>query len=603
MKTVNLGGVTQIGNEAFLNCTSLVNIDLSNVTSLGAYAFRECSALRSVTLGEGITRIENYTFYGCSRLTTIDLSNVTYIGYAAFYVAPLYKTLNLDKIEVLGDMAFYNGGTLLVETLNAPNLREVGEQVFTGSKLLKVVNAPKIEKIGYAAFANTSITEFEVSESLTSFDTNVFENCEKFKYFYAIVDGEKVTTADLGNVRIEDGVLYSKVSTGYILECYPQGKTETSLKVLNGTIRIEYCAAYKNLSLETVELPESLRYIGDHAFDACENLKSVKFNSYYAPVLEGTWSGVHQNITPENKEDFIAFNELYGRNYYYYTTNKISFADLYHYSTFKGEIGTKLTEGLICIIPENSYGYDSHMYSVYFDVSEEDTSGIVMGSYAIAFVNAVNKLPEVATRFDSAIVSAAIDAYNALVEREDELAFVDDALIEKFNQARSEYYVDVAEGLIAKLFGMYNNEYCFNLVKEARASYLALSEEEKALVSNGAILGEKITALTAAMGIEPDFTKTYSEHFATDEPVVDNPGENNPTDDNNNNGGTLTIILIGVGAVVVLAGAAVALVLVKKNKAAVATEAGDTTAATEETAAQETVEETTDDTTTEVEDN
>jgi hypothetical protein len=229
-----------------------------------------------------------------------------------------------------------------------------------------------------------------------------------------------------------------------------------------------------------------------------------------------------------------------------------------------------------------------------------------MGSYAIAFVNAVNKLPEVATKFDSAVVSAAIDAYNALVEREDELAFVDDALIEKFNQARSEYYVDVAEGLIAKLFGMYNNEYCFNLVKEARASYLALSEAEQALVSNGAILGEKITALTAAMGVEPDFTKTYSEHFATDEPVVDNPGENNPADDNNsNNGGTLTIILIVVGAVVVLAGAAVALVLVKKNKAVkVVIEEGNTIEATEEPEVAQIPEETTDDTSsTEVEDN
>ena len=224
-----------------------------------------------------------------------------------------------------------------------------------------------------------------------------------------------------------------------------------------------------------------------------------------------------------------------------------------------------------------------------------------MGSYAITFVDAVNKLPEVATRFDGAVVSAAIDAYNALVERADELAFVDEALVEKFNQARSEYYVDVAEGLIAKLFGMYNNEYCFNLVKEARASYLALSDEEQALVSNGAILAEKITALTAAMGVEPDFTKTYSSHFATDEPVVDNPGENDPTDDNNN-GGTLTIILIVVGAVVVLAGAAVALALVKKNKATVATEAGDTEAV-EETV-EETAEETTDDTTTtEAEDN
>ena len=191
-----------------------------------------------------------------------------------------------------------------------------------------------------------------------------------------------------------------------------------------------------------------------------------------------------------------------------------------------------------------------------------------------------------------------------MVERENELAYVDDALVEKFNQARSEYYVDVAEGLIAKLFGMYNNEYCFNSVKEARASYLALSAAEQALVSNGAILEEKIAALTAAMGVEPDFTKTYSQHFATEEPVVDGNDGNGSADDNNGNN-SLTIILIVVGAVIVLAGAAVvALVLVKKNKAAVAGEAEENTAAVEEPVAVEAAEEAADDTTTtEVEDN
>ena len=163
------------------------------------------------------------------------MSNVTSIGYAAFYLAPLYDTLNLEKVEVIGTMAFYNGGTLLVKTVNAPNLREVGDQAFTGSKYLKTVNAPKIEKIGYAAFAHTAIVEFEVSESLTYIDTNVFEKCENFERFYVTVDGEKVETKDMGTVRVEDGALYVKVANGYVLECYPQAKTDTTLVVLAST--------------------------------------------------------------------------------------------------------------------------------------------------------------------------------------------------------------------------------------------------------------------------------------------------------------------------------------------------------------------------------
>ena len=244
---------------------------------------------------------------------------------------------------------------------------------------------------------------------------------------------------------------------------------------------------------------------------------------------------------------------------------------MYHYSTFKGEIGTKEAEGLVCIIPENSSGYDNRMYKAYFTVSEEQTSGKVMGSYAISFIRAVSKLPEIVTRFDGAVVSAAIDAYNALVDREDELALVDSSLIEKlvekFNKARSEYYVSVAEGKIAKLFGMYNNEYCFNIVKDARESFLGLTADEQAAVFNADVLTEKIAELTAAMGVTPDFSKTYSEHFASEEPpVTDDPSEN-PSDGDDGNK-TLVVILIVVGSVAMLAAAGfVGFVLLKKKKA------------------------------------
>ena len=633
IKNVTVGNLTTVGSSAFRSCTSLTSIDLSGVTSLGSHAFYGCSNLKTVTLDESLTRLEKYAFYECKALTTIDLSNITFIGECGLYGTRLSGTLNLDKVEFIGTYAFSgctitvinapqlieldnykasNGNPerwvfkncLALVELNAPNLRVIGGMAFYGCTSFKTLNASNVEKVGENAFAGTAIEEFEVSESLTTLDPGAFSGCENLKNFYVTVDDEKVTTAEVGDVRVEDGVLYSKVATGYVLESYPQGKTDKSLKVIDGTIRIEFCAAYNNKSLETVELPGSLLYIGDHAFDGCENLTTVKFSSYYAPVLEGTYTSGYSQITPENKDDFIAFEELYGFNYYYYTTQKVSFAYMYHYSNFKSEIGTKAAQGLTCIIPENSSGYDSYMYNVYFTVSEEETSGKVMGAYAIAFINAVNKIPEVVTHFDSATVSAAIDAYNALVDRADELEYIDDSLIEKFNTARSEYYVDVAEGLIAKLFGMYNNEYCFNSVKEARASYLALSAAEQALVSNGAILEEKIAALTAAMGVEPDFTKTYSQHFATEEPVVDGNDGNGSADDNNGNN-SLTIILIVVGAVIVLAGAAVvALVLIKKNKAAVAGEAEENTAAVEEPVAVEAAEEAADDTTTtEVEDN
>ena len=603
IKTVTVANLKVLGNGVFFSCKALQSIDLSGVTSMGTKVFYQCSALNTVTLDESLTKIERHTFYECKALANIDLSNITYIGEAALCGTKLSGTLTLDKVEFIGTNAFYScaietiNAPALIElgknalnncskltTLNAPNLTIVGEQAFYKSNAFKNLNAPKVEKIGEYAFIDTAIEEFEISESLIEFDADAFRGCQNFAGFYAMVDGEKVTTVDFATMKLVDGALYSKTANGYILECYPKAKTETVLEVIDDTIRIEYGAASGNKYLEKIILPGSLLYIGDYAFDGCENLKTVQFTSYYAPTLEGTWSGDYcQTITPDNVGDFSKFKELYGYNFYYHINKKMTnYSDFYWYSNFKAQVGTNDADGLVCIIPENSSGYDSYLYSAYFTISEEENSGKVMGAYAIAFINAVNKLPEVATHFDSATVSAAIDAYNALVDRADELAFVDEAIVAKFNQARSEYYVDVAESKIAKLYGMYNNEYCFNIVKDARASYLALTAEEQGRVANGAMLEEKIVALTAAMGVTPDFTKNYADHFATDVPAGDS-GEDSTGDQGGMS--TLVLVLIIVGAVIVLAGAGVvAFIFVKKSKVAkVAPQAEQPTEASEPT--------------------
>ena len=628
IQTVVTGSLKVVGIEAFRGCKALTSIDLCGVTSLGQLAFYDCSALRTVTLDESITTIERHTFYNCRLLANIDLSNITFIGEAAFCLTKLPETLTLEKVESIGTNAFYGctirtinapqlvklekgalNNCAILTTLNAPELREVGAQAFYKCTYFKTLNAPKIEKIGDNAFSLTAIEEFEVFEALTELGANAFDGCAKFTGFYAMVDGEKVTTVDFGTVKLVDGVLYSKNANGYVLECYPQNKAGTTFEVMEGTIRIAYGAARQNKYLEKVVLPASLLYIGDYAFDGCDNLKTVQFNSYYAPTLEGTWTGDYATtITPENADTFEKFDELYGYSFYYHTNKKMTnYSDFYFYSNFKDQVGTNNASGLVCIIPENSSGYDSYIYSAYFTVSEEETSGKVMGAYAIAFVNAVNKLPEVATRFDGELVSAAIDAYNALVDRADELAWVDEALVAKFNQARSEYYVDVTEGKIAKLYGMYNNEYCFNIVKDARASYLALTAEEQGRVSNGAILEEKIAALTTAMGVTPDFSKNYADHFASDVPGGDSGDGSSVV-----KGGidTLVLILIIAGAVIVLAGAGavVAVLLKKKNVVQLAPRAEQTAEEaveenTDSTEAIETTEEVADDSTsTEVED-
>ena len=84
------------------------------------------------------------------------------------------------------------------------------------------------------------------------------------------------------------------------------------------------------------------------------------------------------------------------------------------HTNFKAGIGSQGAVGMTAIIPATSEGYDSLVYNAYFTFSDEENSGNPAGKYALAFMEAVYRLPESVDRFDNLLVEAAINAYNAL---------------------------------------------------------------------------------------------------------------------------------------------------------------------------------------------
>ena len=78
--------VTEIGDEAFCDCSSLESITIpDSVTKIGFRAFKGCSNLTSITILEGVTKIGGGAFEDCSNLTSITIpKSVTEIGESAF---------------------------------------------------------------------------------------------------------------------------------------------------------------------------------------------------------------------------------------------------------------------------------------------------------------------------------------------------------------------------------------------------------------------------------------------------------------------------------------------------------------------------------------
>ncbi|MBQ4071863.1 MAG: leucine-rich repeat protein [Clostridia bacterium] len=574
IKVFDAPNLKKIGDYAFYACYYLETIDLSDVSEIGSTAFALCYSLKGVTLSEELTVLPELVFYGCSSLKLTDLSHIVRFGTGCVYGVKLPQHLELTSAEYIDMQAFVVSSeeiTSDIETVYAPNLLFLGEQAFAGCENLRSLVAPKLEEIGYAALGYTGIIELEITENLKKVDTSILEGSVSFRGFYATVNGEKTYDAEFDNVMIKEGVLYGITPVGYMLLYYPTAKPETVFTVADGTVRIEYCAALGNNNLETVILPESVRYIANHAFYQCANLKKVVFKSYYAPVLEGTMTGNEVKITPETIKDYPGFEKLYKYDYYFKVESLVA-APLY-YSHFVDLVTSKGAEGLTYVIPKNSEGYDSRLYSAYFTPVEGEDAGTVMGAAGIAFIDAVKKLPETATRFDEALISNAINAYNVLVASSD-VELVDESYVTRFTVARSQYNVSVAENKIAHLYDMANAKYFYDLVKDARAAYLALTDEERAAVSNSEHLEQKIAELASAMDKELDFTLEYADYF----PVSEEPDRPEPPIAPDTEGGldTWVIVVIAVAGVLVLGGGAFGAFLLVRKKKGVTDPATDT---------------------------
>ena len=70
--------VTEIGGNAFRDCSSLTSVTIPNsVTEIGEAAFYGCSSLTSVTIPDSVTEIGWYAFEYCSSLRSIYLTPTT----------------------------------------------------------------------------------------------------------------------------------------------------------------------------------------------------------------------------------------------------------------------------------------------------------------------------------------------------------------------------------------------------------------------------------------------------------------------------------------------------------------------------------------------
>ena len=102
-------GVTNIGTNAFSDCTALTSVSIpDSVTRIGEAAFSQCAALAKVRVPDSVTQLGRAVFSGCSSLTDVTLpAGLTEISDDLFFACESLERVVLpDSVRAIGNYAF-----------------------------------------------------------------------------------------------------------------------------------------------------------------------------------------------------------------------------------------------------------------------------------------------------------------------------------------------------------------------------------------------------------------------------------------------------------------------------------------------------------------
>ncbi len=330
--------VTSISDSAFQGNTDILSLSIpGTVKTTAPNCFRDCSSLQNITLNEGIEDIVASTFYGTAVKEIKFPKSLTTIRKFAFYGCPNLKDVYFNSDVNILSSVFYNSTSI-------ENIYCYGKNTTFNSTAFKNINNTFVLH-GYAGsttetFANkkgynfaeikeeepttstepsTEVTQpsTEVTEPTTEPDTSIFKwqkiNNDTAVEITGIKDEYKMqATVDIpseinglsvtviGTSAFEGGqVMYLTIPSSVFVI------SDSAFKNCSGLTTITFAensqlqkigneAFYRTNgagdSLNSVELPESLKLIGYRAFYNRANLLTVKVYSkdvYFGDAAKG----------------------------------------------------------------------------------------------------------------------------------------------------------------------------------------------------------------------------------------------------------------------------------------------------------------------------
>ena len=226
IQKVKIEGVN-VGDRAFMNCSSLTEVQIDGISSIGDSAFKGCSSLKSIAVtnsnDEEILSIGKTAFAYCTSLETVSIGQMAFYNddYDIFeddfavkslylknfaYTIPGYEgrsvensikdmfdayyssylsleTVSIDYIDLIPSSFLENVSSLKSFSVNESSIAIVSSNAFNRCTNLSSVSFKSpVLSVGAYSFYQTAITSFDGS-ALTSIGNNAFQGCAKLSNF------------------------------------------------------------------------------------------------------------------------------------------------------------------------------------------------------------------------------------------------------------------------------------------------------------------------------------------------------------------------------------------------------------------------------------
>ena len=290
------GNVKTIGENAFSNCYSLSSVTLpEGLEEIGANAFQSCRRLTgTIKLPDSLTMLGERAFQYCGELTAIEIgSGLEEIGASAFGECDKLTKVDIPStVKTIGSGAFFQCDEIATVTIGQ-GVTEIGQTAFSGCKKLSSLTiGDSVESIGNEAFFNcAALKSLTVPDSVKTIGAGAFNGCSLLSEATLGSGVESIGRHAFYNTAMWKPDRENYVD-GWMVGAEYSDDSGVAEAPDEGTIGIsDYAYSEQSVGGKTLVLPDSVKYIGSHAFDGCEDLLGIVIGSGAVSIGEYAFAG------------------------------------------------------------------------------------------------------------------------------------------------------------------------------------------------------------------------------------------------------------------------------------------------------------------------